>query len=237
VVLLVSTSVLASGSGITYSVVSGSLPSGTTLDTNTGVISGTPSATSDTTYSFTIRATNSRSLYEDRSFTISIFLARLYSKIIFEVQGHAGSDCASINEIQLFDSAGQVSYTVSDVYDSATGGSPSYWNREIWNYSNLNDGQTTYGGDNCTALLGDTSPNNSAWARILLNVSNKAITKARVYVGGTDRIPYTIKFYGVSGTYNKSTQINTRGTVDLTLLGTINFTVSDTSLRYADVNV
>ena len=62
-----------SDSSVSYSVVSGSLPTGLSLNSSTGVISGTESgATADTTYSFTVRATDAESQTADRSFSITI---------------------------------------------------------------------------------------------------------------------------------------------------------------------
>jgi hypothetical protein len=61
----------ADSHAITYSVVSGSLPTNMTM-TNQGVISGTAQAVaSDTTYAFTVRATDSSGDYSDRSFSIT----------------------------------------------------------------------------------------------------------------------------------------------------------------------
>ena len=62
------------GSGtITYSVVSGSLPSGASLDSNTGVISGFNAVGSNTTSNFTVRATSSvGSTTQDRAFSITV---------------------------------------------------------------------------------------------------------------------------------------------------------------------
>jgi hypothetical protein len=58
---------------ITYSLVSGSLPTGTSLNTSTGVISGTPNAVvSDTTYTFTIGATDPSGNSSTREFSISV---------------------------------------------------------------------------------------------------------------------------------------------------------------------
>jgi len=73
----------AAGSSISYTVAatgatsfavqSGSLPGGTSLNTSSGVISGTESgATSETTYSFTIRATDAQGQTADRAFSITI---------------------------------------------------------------------------------------------------------------------------------------------------------------------
>jgi hypothetical protein len=61
------------GGAITYSLISGSLPSGLSLNTSTGNISGTaPLQTVDTTYSFTIRATDVGTNSSDRAFNITI---------------------------------------------------------------------------------------------------------------------------------------------------------------------
>ena len=73
----------AAGSAISYTVAatnatsfavqSGSLPGGTSLNTSSGVISGTESgATAETTYSFTIRATDAEGQTADRAFSITI---------------------------------------------------------------------------------------------------------------------------------------------------------------------
>ena len=68
---------LASGDApVTYSVYSGSLPSGLTLSANTGVISGTtPNLSVDTTYNFTIRSTDAQRQDTDRAFSITIAIA------------------------------------------------------------------------------------------------------------------------------------------------------------------
>jgi hypothetical protein len=57
------------GSSVTYSVTSGSLPSSMTLNSSTGVISGT--SNSATSGSFTIRATDSGGNVVDRAFTMA----------------------------------------------------------------------------------------------------------------------------------------------------------------------
>lgn len=61
--------------GITYSIVSGSVASGQSLNTSSGVISGTASGVSDyssATFNFTIRATNAYGNYTDRAFSYVI---------------------------------------------------------------------------------------------------------------------------------------------------------------------
>jgi hypothetical protein len=62
--------------GVTYSLVSGSLPPGQSLNTSTGTISGTPSGVADfsnTTFNFTLRArSNGLTVATDRAFSINI---------------------------------------------------------------------------------------------------------------------------------------------------------------------
>ena len=61
------------GGTITYSVASGSLPSGATLNTSSGSVSGFSAVGSDTSSTFTLRATSSvGSQAADRSFTILV---------------------------------------------------------------------------------------------------------------------------------------------------------------------
>ena len=73
----------AAGSSVSYTVAatnatsfalqSGSLPGGVSLNTSTGAITGTESgATAETTYSFTIRATDAEGQTADRAFSITI---------------------------------------------------------------------------------------------------------------------------------------------------------------------
>ena len=70
----ISSTVTATGDApITYSKTSGTFPGGLSLNTSTGVISGTESgATATTQYSFTIRASDAQSQTADRAFTMTI---------------------------------------------------------------------------------------------------------------------------------------------------------------------
>jgi hypothetical protein len=58
-------------SNITYSIVSGTLPTGITFNTANSTFSGTSTATSPTSYSYTIRATDSGNNTADRTFLIN----------------------------------------------------------------------------------------------------------------------------------------------------------------------
>ena len=62
-----------SDSTIAYSIVSGALPGGLSLNSSTGAITGTESgATAETSYSFTIRATDAEAQTADRAFSITV---------------------------------------------------------------------------------------------------------------------------------------------------------------------
>jgi hypothetical protein len=59
---------------LSYSKISGTFPTGITLNSSTGVLSGTESGsdTGETTYNFTIRATDAESQTADRAFSITV---------------------------------------------------------------------------------------------------------------------------------------------------------------------
>ena len=63
-----------SDSAVTYSIVSGALPTGGSLNSSSGAITGTESGsdTSETVYNFTIRATDAESQTADRAFSITV---------------------------------------------------------------------------------------------------------------------------------------------------------------------
>lgn len=65
-----SQSVSATGAGITYGVTSGALPTGLSLNSSSGLISGTPTVAN--TFNFTITATNTYNQPTARAFSISI---------------------------------------------------------------------------------------------------------------------------------------------------------------------
>jgi len=76
---------------ITYSLTTGTLPSGVTLNANTGVISGTtPNVSSDTTYNFTVRATDAQRQDTDRAFSLTVAAGMLIEYLIVAGGGGGG---------------------------------------------------------------------------------------------------------------------------------------------------
>lgn len=71
---VVSVSLAATGDApVTYSIVSGELPSGVTLNSSTGIISGTmPPVVSSSTYNFTISAVDAQNQDTNRSFSFTV---------------------------------------------------------------------------------------------------------------------------------------------------------------------
>lgn len=133
-------------SDIDYEVISGTLPTGLTLDGETGVISGTPSGVSqgDQTI-FTVRATDAGGNFVDREFTFTA----------------SGQEIYAVRDTRIF--ASHNSTNVSDTMNLDSNN-----NREIWlgliSIAASNDGSTpsvTIGGNSMTAVesvfVGDTS--------------------------------------------------------------------------------
>jgi hypothetical protein len=88
------------GDTIAYSVASGSLPDGYSLNASTGAITGTASSVgSDTTSTFTIRAT-ARGFFVDRSFSITVFVAMTVSSSTTSGANNIYTTTATANEIQ-----------------------------------------------------------------------------------------------------------------------------------------
>ena len=81
-----------SDSAVSYSLFSGTLPAGVTLNSSTGVLSGTtPAVVSNTTYSFVIRATDAQNQDTDRSFSITVNAANAPLAVEYLVVAGGGS--------------------------------------------------------------------------------------------------------------------------------------------------
>jgi hypothetical protein len=63
------------GSSVTYSIISGSLPSGISFNTSTATFSGTPTENTGTPYTYVIRATDSGGNFVNRTFSLSQVVA------------------------------------------------------------------------------------------------------------------------------------------------------------------
>jgi hypothetical protein len=84
-----STTLTATGDApISYSVVSGALPTGLNLNSSTGVISGTaPTVSSSTLYNFTIRATDAQNQDTDRAFSLTVSTVPIQGQALFTTVG------------------------------------------------------------------------------------------------------------------------------------------------------
>lgn len=125
----------------------------------------------------------------------------------FIVSGTSSNNSACLNEIDLYDSnSNKISYSIMDVYDSGTtSGRPSYWNREVWQKTNLYDGQYSYSSSNSTIFLYPGGSNK--FARILIQ-SSTGIAKIRTCIGGlVGRTPKVLRYYSVDN-YSSSTYAN-----------------------------
>jgi hypothetical protein len=136
---------------MTYSVVSGSLQSGLSLSSTSGVISGTPTGVSDyssNTCSFTVRATASGGDYADRAFTI------------LTTSRYVGYSCFTTNEGYTLSGSSPSGYTFNRVdfcsYGTPNGGCGGF------SYSGCNSGSSN--GYNPTPTTSfSVGANNGTW--------------------------------------------------------------------------
>lgn len=84
-----STSVSATGPGITYSVTSGALPTGLSLNSSSGAITGTPTVAN--TFNFTITATNTYNQTTARAFSIEVLAVVAISYLVVAGGGSGGT--------------------------------------------------------------------------------------------------------------------------------------------------
>ncbi len=87
-----------------YTITSGSLPPGLTLNANTGVISGTVTGiTVDTTYTFTVRATDAQLQDSPRTFTVTITVSDPYFKLTtLLLTGNSGNTIVTDSSVNNF---------------------------------------------------------------------------------------------------------------------------------------
>lgn len=139
-------------------------------------------------------------------------------KVIVEINGHYGSNGATITELELYDTKGmKLSYTALDAYDSVDNGVPYYWNQAtLWNKSKLNDGNLTYtsnstGSNSSIVFIIPSTAGNVHWARFSVNVNTNDIKEIRIYAGSPEgRIPYTIRTFIVDDTEYTASMVQSR---------------------------
>lgn len=99
----------ANAGSVSYSLISGTLPSGCSLNTNTGSLGTTNTVTQDTISTFTIRATSSLGgIYIERTFTVTVVFALDGSTI-----ARAATSATSIKTLLGSPSNGSRYYTLS----------------------------------------------------------------------------------------------------------------------------
>jgi len=115
-----------SGAAITYSLQSGSLPSGGSLNTSNGTISGTSTsgAGSSVGSSFTIRATVG-TLFEDRAFTVTINVPVPTGQSLYEGSYNTAGGGSSGNDYTWVAPAGVNSVSIAVI--GGGGGGIYYW--------------------------------------------------------------------------------------------------------------
>ena len=88
----------SSDSAITYAVASGALPSGYTLNTSTGAITGTEnsSISSNTTYNFTISATDVETQTASRAFSLTVNTSATVEYLVVGAGGSGGAGSSGV---------------------------------------------------------------------------------------------------------------------------------------------
>lgn len=173
--------------------------------------------------------------------------------LMIEVNEHLeNEDSAVINELEIYDkNLNKCEYTVlKDIeYDSTSEDYSTGWTSNLWNYTNLNDGQWAYtsnypsGAANCTGFLAGQNTSTALWARFVIDLGKELdVGQIKICVGGYDdlspnksRVPKEINVYYINNfvngleagsTYEKN--IKQRNNNGLTLLKNKQF--SDTLL-------
>ncbi len=133
---------------------------------------------------------------------------------IVEVKDHYSGVGACINELKVYDNYNERSnYKVlSDLeYDSITKGKSTYWTDvRYWNYTNLNDGATSYtsnseGGQNSTIFLCPATENDvDSWSRFIIDLETEIdIKQIETWLGGVEgRTPKNINVYKINNFVN-----------------------------------
>lgn len=151
-------------------------------------------------------------------------------QFVVEIQGHHDGNAAVIRELRFYDTdtTTPLTYTTPSVYDSVTSNNPTYWSSSCcWNYTNLQDGETSYtsnsnGGGTSTLFLYNSTPTSTAFARFTGTFSSEvSIGRIYLYAGSvTDqRTPYAIRIYKIDpDDFDADIHLKTQTTNNLTLI-------------------
>jgi len=186
----------SSNSTIAYSVTSGSLPTGLSLNSSTGAITGTaPTVAADTTSTFTITATDAESQTASRSFSITVtnFAIDNSLRINEADSAYLSKTFSSAGNRKTFtwsgwikkgnndDSGYQSIFTAVALASTSADGLFLYQNKIHISWDFDDTGQSI----RSTALFRD----NSAWYHIVYAVDTTSATaseRIRVYVNGVE---------------------------------------------------
>ncbi len=167
-----------------------------------------------------------------------------FQYLVFEVYDHYAGNGATLTELQILNSSNTVlSYSLPSVYETTTGGAPSYWNSSIWGKTQLNDGDTYYvnnstGASSTAIFICSSSANAGHWARFAVDLGSiKDVNKIKIWAGSVEsRIPYFIDIWGTNS-YSYSTNISSRNNTGLTHIEKVNYSYTQTSVSLTTVNV
>ena len=126
------------------------------------------------------------------------------------------SNCITINELELYDRAGNIIPYTTTATDFHFGGNGTlYWSNGIWSRHNLNDQTYGYGEYSSTLITRD----GVAWGRFLVTIPDGyEVDSIKYWVSSSlNRIPEYFRVYAVPVdiTYNYTKHIRNRDTSEL----------------------
>ncbi len=229
---------------VSYSISSGSLPAGLSLNSSTGVISGTPTeaVTEGSTVSFTARATDNASKFTDRAFTLVGNVAPTWTT----PSGNAGYVLDSGTSVQLVATGGSNGTTLQ--YSVVTGSLPA--GTTLNATTGIISGGSTAADGTVTTFTVRATDNVGLYADRQFSLTKNSVpvwitpagtvTKATTLSATSGTIGGAITYAVVGNGLPEGVTLNSNGTFSGNPLynGTYNFTVraTDSLGTYADRN-